>query len=127
MTACAENLSSTPEYPRGANASSLTTDKPASQEYSVSGLVVHSLPEKSESVAARLRLLTGVEVHLINPDGKMVVTVEEEPGQKLMVDTITAINNTEGVINAALVYARTEIESQTDSDAASNSDSEEQQ
>lgn len=80
----------------------------SSQDYSVAGLVVHSRPENRNEVAERLSALHGVEVHAINDDGKLVVTVEEEPGERFIIDRVTEINNTQGVINAALVFSQSE-------------------
>lgn len=78
-------------------------------QYSVAGILVHTKPENREQVALSLNQMCGVEVHLINPDGKMVVTVEELEGEKFIIDRITQINNTEGVINAALVFSQSEL------------------
>lgn len=77
-----------------------------SPEYSVSGLVVHTRPDSTASVSDNLNAMQGVEVHAMN-EGKLVVTVEELPGEKSMIQSITDINNTAGVINAALVYSET--------------------
>ena len=74
----------------------------------ISGLIVRTLPEQVEPVTQRLNALEGVEVHLSEPDGKLVVTVEELPGQKIMVDRITDISALAGVLSAALVYAHQE-------------------
>ncbi len=71
---------------------------------SLTGLVVHSSPSMLESVQEQLKNLTGVEIHGAAPEGKLVVTVEEMPGQKTMVDTITAISHVEGVLSTSLVY-----------------------
>lgn len=71
---------------------------------SVSGLVVHVNPAKLADTQNNLNTLTGVEVHAAAPEGKLVVTVEEQHGQKTMVDTITKISHVEGVISTALVY-----------------------
>ena len=74
----------------------------------VSGLIIRTLPEDIHSVTNHLNGLEGVEVHLSEPDGKLVVTVEEMPGEKVMVDRITEISGAEGVLSAALVYAHQE-------------------
>ena len=83
------------------NTQDALTDKGFS---SLTGLVVHASPENLEGVQEKLLKLTGVEVHDTAPEGKMVVTVEELPGQKTMVDTITAISHVEGVLSTSLVY-----------------------
>ncbi|UZE96436.1 chaperone NapD [Alkalimarinus alittae] len=108
----------------------------SNQDYSVAGIVVHARPENRNDVAERLKLLHGVEVHAINDDGKLVVTVEEEPGERFIIDRITEINNTQGVINAALVFSQSEQSDPlvptdnidlTNSNVATNLDLEEQQ
>ncbi|WP_250655689.1 chaperone NapD [Alkalimarinus coralli] len=80
----------------------------SNEDYSVAGVVVHTKPENRNLVAERLELMRGVEVHAINEDGKLVVTVEEEPGERFIIDRITEINNTEGVINSSLVFSQSE-------------------
>ncbi|OED48664.1 hypothetical protein ACH42_02240 [Endozoicomonas sp. (ex Bugula neritina AB1)] len=74
----------------------------------VSGLIVRTLPDDIHSVTHHLNQFEGVEVHLSEPDGKLVITVEELPGQKVMVDRITEISAVEGVLSTALVYAHQE-------------------
>ncbi|KEQ15985.1 hypothetical protein GZ77_05770 [Endozoicomonas montiporae] len=71
----------------------------------MAGLVVHTLPGCSASVADTLNGFAGVEVHQADPTGKLVVTVEEQAGEKTMIDTISRINQTQGVMSAALVYS----------------------
>ncbi len=74
----------------------------------ISGVVVRALPENTSNVAQQLESLPGVEVHVCDPVGKLVVTVEELPGEKLMVDRLTEINAVAGVLSAALIYAHQE-------------------
>ncbi|WP_461534676.1 chaperone NapD [Spongorhabdus nitratireducens] len=88
------------------NASKITTED--CQTCAVSGLIVCTKPENIERVTASLNLMDGVEVHQASPEGKLVVTVEELPGQKMMVDRISDISAADGVLSAALVYAHQE-------------------
>ncbi len=69
----------------------------------ISGLVVHTKPEKIEAVRGALAALTGVEVHAATADGRLVVTVEGE-GDTGTADTLFKIHGLEGVVTAALVY-----------------------
>ncbi len=69
----------------------------------ISGVIVHSRPENSVAVQERLTAIDGVEVHAVGEDGRMVVTVEEESDNK-MADTVTGLQNLEGVIAASMVY-----------------------
>lgn len=74
----------------------------------ICGLVVCTRPEQLEAVADRLGQIPGVEVHDKNPLGKLVVTVEERPGEKMMVNRISQISAAEGVLSSALVYTHQE-------------------
>jgi nitrate reductase NapD len=65
--------------------------------------------------------LPGTEIHQSAPDGRIVVTVEDVPG-KWAGNTLTDINNIEGVLSAALVYHHREI----DSDDGARSDADEE-
>ena len=79
------------------------------EQYSVAGLLVHSRPGNCHKVGTLLQQMQGVDVHVVNPDGKLVVTVEEQPGERFIIDRITQINNVEGVINTALVFSQSEL------------------
>ncbi|KEQ17346.1 hypothetical protein GZ78_16205 [Endozoicomonas numazuensis] len=76
--------------------------------YSISGLSVQTNPDRMIEVKHNLHKLSGVEVHIADPSGKMVVTVEEQPGERTMVDTMTQISQVAGVISTALVYTHQE-------------------
>jgi len=76
--------------------------------YSVAGLIVHSKPINLSTVATRLATLSGVEIHARNETGKLVVTIEEQPGERFIIDRITEINNTDGVISTSLVFSQSE-------------------
>lgn len=73
--------------------------------FTIAGLAVHTLPTRLNDVESTINNFTGVEVHASDPIGKLVVTVEEPAGEKIMVDTITRINQVDGVIATALVYS----------------------
>ena len=74
----------------------------------ICALVVCTRPEQLDAVAGRLGQLPDVEVHDRSPQGKLVVTVEERPGEKIMVDRISQISAAEGVLSCALVYTHQE-------------------
>lgn len=78
-------------------------------EHNVCGVLVHTRPGNVEAVRGRLAALPGVEVHAATDEGRVVVTVEDTP-ERLAIDTITDIFQTEGVINASLVYQYTDDE-----------------
>ena len=69
----------------------------------VAGVLVHCRPGMDERVSAALNALPGVEVHLKQEDGRMVVTVEDQDEQGAG-ESLLAMHRLEGVISAALVY-----------------------
>jgi nitrate reductase NapD len=76
----------------------------------ISGVLVRSYPENLDTVRTCLEELTGVEVHGANPDGRLVVTVEEE-GERAMADTVVSMQNLPGVLSASMIYHQYEEES----------------
>lgn len=72
------------------------------------GLLVHTRPQQAPAVRKRLEKWPGVEVHMVAPDGRLVVTVEscDEPGIARTLDRIGAIV---GIQSTALVYHHTEL------------------
>ncbi len=75
----------------------------------ISGVLVRSRPENLDAVRERLEELAGVEVHGANPDGRLVVTVEEV-GDRAMADTVVRMQNLPGVISASMIYHQYEEE-----------------
>jgi len=65
--------------------------------------VVHTRPERSSEVRARLMEIPGVEIHGGESAGKLVVTVEDT-AETQAADTLGAIGGVEGVINTVLIY-----------------------
>lgn len=70
---------------------------------SISGLVVHALPERAEELRARLVELEGVEVHAIGDDGRLVVTVDVANDHQAA-DTLMDMQKQDGVLSASLIY-----------------------
>jgi periplasmic nitrate reductase NapD len=75
----------------------------AGSEGNICGVLVHVHPEHLAQAMAALVELPGTEIHQSAPDGRIVVTVEDVPG-KWAGNTLTDINNIEGVLSAALVF-----------------------
>ncbi len=69
----------------------------------ISGVLVRSRPENIEAVRERLEQIEGVEVHGANPDGRLVVTVEQA-GDRAMADTVVKMQDLPGVISASMIY-----------------------
>ena len=79
----------------------------ASSTGTIASLMVQARPEHMPTLTPVLNAISGVEVHASAPTGRMVVTVEADDDQHLL-DLITAVQMTEHVINASLVYHQVE-------------------
>nr|MDA3870256.1 chaperone NapD [Gammaproteobacteria bacterium] len=69
----------------------------------ISGVLVRSYPENSQSVQQALALMEGVEVHGSNEDGRIVVTVEQENAGKLS-DLLVLMHDVPGVLSTSMIY-----------------------
>lgn len=69
----------------------------------ISSLILGVLPEDAEKVAAQLRLLAGVELHVVAEDGRMIVSVEAD-SEGATVEIFEEIRQLPGVLSASLVY-----------------------
>lgn len=69
----------------------------------ISGVLVRSYPENSQSVQQSLALMEGVEVHGSNEDGRIVVTVEQENAGK-MSDLLVLMHDIPGVLSTSMIY-----------------------
>lgn len=70
------------------------------------GVLVRSNPPQRQTVKSALNAISGLEIHAETEIGQLVVTVDESNGYPG--DTITQINNIEGVLSAAMVYQYSE-------------------
>jgi nitrate reductase NapD len=73
------------------------------EDWHITSLVVHALPSTLDAVSQRILAIEGSEIHVVSPTGKMVVTLEAL-GSKRMTECISAVQQLEGVLSAALVY-----------------------
>ncbi|MGL4613553.1 MAG: chaperone NapD [Shewanella sp.] len=78
-----------------------------SQEYHVTSLVVHAVPNALAQVNASISALAGCDIHAITPEGKLIVTLEGG-SQKAILDNVEAINALTGVLSASLIYHQVE-------------------
>lgn len=69
----------------------------------ICSLVVHAKPGHAEHARSGLENLPGVEVHAGTEEGKMIVTVEDTE-QSSANDTMMAVGDVDGVVNAVLIY-----------------------
>ncbi|MBT1443801.1 chaperone NapD [Shewanella sp. JM162201] len=81
------------------------------QEYHVTSLVVHAAPSQANAIGATIAALPGAEVHAINPQGKLVITLEGS-SQRAILDNVETINALNGVLSSSLIYHQSELEQQ---------------
>ncbi|MEN8175127.1 MAG: chaperone NapD [Pseudomonadota bacterium] len=74
----------------------------------ICGVLIHARPEKLQSTRKALAAMPGVEVHGANEDGRLVVTIEEVSGEKLITKTMTDFNEVDGVLSTSLIYQHSE-------------------
>jgi len=70
---------------------------------SISGLVIHAHPERTQEVRTRLAEIEGVDIHAVGEDGRMVVTLDSARDRKAA-HTLMDMQKREGVLNASLIY-----------------------
>lgn len=75
-------------------------------EHNICGVLVHARPEFLPSVQAALAATPGVEIHHVEPDGRMIVTAEDADGRWAGA-IVTSFQEIEGIMNFALVYHHT--------------------
>lgn len=73
----------------------------------ISSFVVRCQPRALTRVLTATAALRGVEVHNSDASGKFVALLELE-SERALVETITAIEQLPGVINASMVYHHVE-------------------
>lgn len=76
----------------------------------IAGVLVQTRPEHIPQVRTRLAEVNGLEVHVVSPDGRIVVTVEGD-GRKSVADTLFSLNAMQDVLSASLVYEHSETDS----------------
>ena len=72
-------------------------------ECHISSLVVHSRPDRVESILEALRTIEGAEVHGGAEAGKLIVTLETDT-ENQVVERINTIQLLDGVLAATLVF-----------------------
>jgi nitrate reductase NapD len=74
-----------------------------SSAISIAGVLVHTRPERIDAVRTQLTQLPGVEIHAVTPEGKLVVTVEEDD-ERMTGETVMHMYDIDGVLSAAMIY-----------------------
>jgi len=90
----------------------------AQSEFNICGVFVQTTPARLDEVENALANTPGVDIHQIEEDGRMVVTVEDTP-DKYASQTLSELRLVEGVLSASLVYHHCDTESQMSEDIIS--------
>ena len=69
----------------------------------VASLVVRTRPERVGPLQAEIDALPGAEVHAVQPEGRLIVTVDDRDGAS-PAENIVKVHNLGGVIGVSLVY-----------------------
>jgi len=83
----------------------------------VASLVVRARPQRLAPLRDELAQMPGVEIHAVQPDGRIVVTVEDVDGT-YPAESIVSIHNLGGVIGVSLVYEYSDEESGSETEEA---------
>jgi len=85
----------------------LITAKVSRRSLHIASLYVQAWPERIDGLVPLLNHLDGVEVHDTDTRGRMILTIEI-PSDAALLNTISKIEQTEGVITASLVFHQIE-------------------
>ncbi len=69
----------------------------------VCGVLVHAQPEYLADVQAQLEAESGVEVHSVTEDGRMIVTIEKDT-QEQTGEALNALVGMDKILSASPVY-----------------------
>ncbi len=69
----------------------------------ISSIVVQTHPQNAAVLQEELAGLSGVEVHAVKEDGRIVITVEDTL-DNAPADTLMNVQNMQGVLSALLIY-----------------------
>lgn len=75
----------------------------------ISSAIVIPHPERINAVAEALPGIAGVEVAVVSPEGKIIVTIESE-GDRETIQAYETISLLDGVMSASMVYHQKENE-----------------
>lgn len=78
----------------------------------ISGVVIHARPGHIDQAFDQLIGVQGVEVHASDPDGRLIVTIEQADEQAT-VDVFERLNRLPDVLSATMVYHHFEPETDT--------------
>jgi nitrate reductase NapD len=69
----------------------------------ISGILVHARPGHIDQARSQLAGIAGVEVHVGDENGKLIITLEQQD-ETSTVDTFGQINQLPDVLSATMVY-----------------------
>lgn len=69
----------------------------------VSGVVIRCAVGNEQHVADRIKLIDGVEVHGVLPDGQVIAVVEAD-SVNAEVDLVSSLHDVEGVVSVGMAY-----------------------
>lgn len=72
-------------------------------DFNICGVLVHAKPGHAHQVSQHLEKITGVEIHSLTDDDRLVVTVESET-RRIVGDTITDFTKVDNVLSASMIY-----------------------
>ncbi len=76
----------------------------------IAGVIVRTRPEHAEQVRTEFGRISGVEVHAVTPEGRLVVTIESSD-QDSAASRFVSLQEVPQVMSAALVYEQSEADS----------------
>ncbi len=76
----------------------------------ISSAILHVAPERLDEACEALGRISGVEIHARSPEGKVVVTLEDDSTNSAA-DKYVALHGIAGVASVAMVYQYSDDES----------------
>jgi nitrate reductase NapD len=67
------------------------------------GVLVLARPERADAIGATLGAMDGVEVHRIEADGRLIITIEDTT-EEWAGQILTRLPTVDGVLSTSLVY-----------------------
>ena len=85
-------------------------------EYNICGVLVHARPGKAKGISQFLEKISGVEIHSVTEDSRIVITVESDK-RKIVADTISDFQKVEHVLSASMIYQYSDTDMQEEMSA----------
>ena len=83
-----------------------------STECHIASLIVYAQSAQRDAVAVELNRIEGLEIHAIDPSGKLIVTLEAD-GEADILDCIDRIQAIAGILGANMVYHQIDNQSES--------------